>query len=199
MLSDGDTDVTVTAGDTIIVWGLQVEASSVATSYIPTLAATVTRAVDNITAALSSIPTFSAISNYFQTRLLANDVNGSLWFGVDDGTTGNKIIHYNNTGSTLDWLVTSATVTQATVGGLGNPPATIFKASGSAATNSFNHALNGTAGTRDVAGSMPVSPTTFRLGGNQGVSTGYTGNMFVYFMVTLPRAMADSELQSIST
>jgi hypothetical protein len=53
--ANGSAAVTVNATDGIYLWGSQVELGSVATSYIPTLGATVTRAVDSYNCTAASI------------------------------------------------------------------------------------------------------------------------------------------------
>ena len=83
----------VTAGDSIGIWGAQLEAGSFATSYIPTVASTVTRAAD---AASMTGTNFSSWYNQAQGSLYAEAdayITGfSPMFTVIQGVSQNYII-----------------------------------------------------------------------------------------------------------
>jgi hypothetical protein len=88
--SDGDGDVDVAIDDTVIVWGAQVELGTVATSYIPTVTSTVTRAEDNISWAVASTP-YSATNGtvWSDSKLVMNDATlnvATIWSVYEDAS-----------------------------------------------------------------------------------------------------------------
>ena len=90
----------VTAGDSIGIWGAQLEAGSFATSYIPTVATTITRAADQ---ASMTGTNFSSWCNQAQGTLYAeSDDNGPNTNGAatlfNAGAAGNNGIAFYGTG-----------------------------------------------------------------------------------------------------
>ena len=100
-------------GDTIHIWGAQVEEGSVATSYIPTLASTVTRAADVVgKTGISSLigQTEGTLYAEFQVPIIQSDVR--LLFLSDD-TINNRLDVRLRTGpNRLFFLVSSGGVVQ---------------------------------------------------------------------------------------
>ena len=85
----------VTAGDGIGIWGAQLEAGSFATSYIPTVASTVTRAAD------SASMTGTNFSSWY------NQAQGSLYAESDDnGPNNNGAATLFNTGAAVNNAIT---------------------------------------------------------------------------------------------
>jgi hypothetical protein len=75
-------------GKTIFVWGAQLELGTAATSYIPTLGSSVTRAADNLSVAASSFP-WSATTNTVYVdgklnRLSPNGTSADFWNVFED-------------------------------------------------------------------------------------------------------------------
>lgn len=145
----------VTSGDSIELWGAQLEAGSVASSYIPTGSSTVQRAADVCT---------------------LSGTNFSSWFKSTEGTflaTGERAItsnfgrllsaNANNTTSSLDlgastsgrWLITNTT-SQADITAGTVTANTAFKVAGAFANNDAQMAFNGTLGTADTSVSLPT-------------------------------------------
>lgn len=77
--------------DGVLVWGGQVEASSVATSYIPTVATTANRGSDNIwfVDTFENIPN-NHLSAYFNLKMFKTG-DALSKFTIGDGTSANKI------------------------------------------------------------------------------------------------------------
>ncbi len=82
---------TGTATNTVLIWGAQLETGSVATSYIPTVAATATRNADVISrTAVSGLIGQTEGTIYAEIQITQN-IAGRRIFGISDGTASNRI------------------------------------------------------------------------------------------------------------
>jgi hypothetical protein len=149
----------------VYVWGAQLEAGSFATSYIPTTTAQVTRTADSVTMTGSNFSSwFNASAGTFVVEgdyaLISSGNPGLLQ--VDDGTTNERYMLRIGAG-VAQFFVLSGGSTQANITAsvtAGTP----FKQAGAYAANDFAASVDGgTVGT-DVSGSLPVAPTTLRIG-----------------------------------
>lgn len=134
---------------------VQVEAGSVASSYIPTGANTVQRAADVCTLSGTAFSSWfnstegtflatgeRAITSNFGRLLSANANNTTSAFDLGASTTGRWLI--TNTTSQAD--ITAGTVSANTA----------FKVAGAFANNDAQMAVNGTLGTADTSVSLPT-------------------------------------------
>ena len=160
----------------VYIWGAQIEAGSVATSYIPTSGSTVTRAADDLAI------TGSAFSDFYNTsegtiyvehepRVVSSS---NALFTFSDGTTSNKILSllhqdyslYINTGSSVYYFSVNATPQDNTL----NRLACSFKA------NKASASLNGSTGTPNTGVSMPTI-NQINLGARQDFSSKLNGHI----------------------
>lgn len=144
-----------TGSNGVYVWGAQVEAGSVTSSYIASDASQGQRAADVCT---------------------MSGTNFSSWFNSTEGTflgTGERAItsnfgrllsaNANNTTSAFDlgasttgrWVITNST-SQADIAAGTVSANTVFKVAGSFASNDAQMAFNGTLGTVDTSVSLPT-------------------------------------------
>lgn len=178
----------------IYIWGAQIEASAFATSYIPTVAASVTRNADTISMTGTN---FSSWYNASEGTLFA-DINPSALgatsgFQLNDNTTDNRIRLATN--STSDQgLITTSGAAQATLDG-GTPAAnTNMKLALAYKANDFALSLNGGTVATDTAGTVPVV--------NQlqiGAETSTVGNVTVRKIAYYPIRCTNTQLQAITT
>jgi hypothetical protein len=178
------------------LWGMQVETGSAATSYIPTLGSTVARATDNISIAVSNIPSYSsAISGYLQFKLLVAD--GAPIIYADDGTNNNWISFTKF--SQVEIYVREGGTDDADVNVGVDPGTVIAKGAFRVATNSVNCAVNGTVGSADTGAVVPVV-TNFYFGGDDTGGGGTTEDpIWIYYAAILPRSLSDTELDTLTT
>ena len=101
-----------TGGKGIYIWGAQLEAGSYATSYIPTVASSVTRNADVISkTGISSLIGQTEGVLFVESAALFNDLTPRL-FSLSNGTTTNRIfINYSATSNTIGLTVVSAGIT----------------------------------------------------------------------------------------
>lgn len=191
----------VSGGDgvakTIFVSDFQLEAGSVATSPIPTFAATVTRAADNPFVLTSAIPYSLAAETIFAQfvpRVLS--VNRSV-MALSDGSASNGVTLLAQQGTNLYGVVSSG-------GGnsfLPTPPSqqltlnAVNKMALAATVNDFALVANASSPIVDAAGAMPVSLTTLQIGNHDGTAL-ETLNGWVEKTFALPRRATNAELQT---
>ena len=99
-LSDAANQTTATSGTNIYVWGAQLEAGSIATTYIPTTVAAVSRAADVISAsgALVSGLIGQTEGTIYAEVDVTNRLSGTAVITLaKDSSTPNRLILYTNT------------------------------------------------------------------------------------------------------
>lgn len=175
----------------IIAYGAQIESGSRATSYIATAGATATRAADVLSTATANIPGFNAAGYTLVVDGRADVSTGTLRYSasVNDGTANNFAAITRQAASTVGTETVSGGVSQAAVNEV-SPGTARRKVSYSVAANSFLRAVNGTAGTADTGGSMPVAPTTLNIGHHLG---GSQTNGFIYGFKLIPVALNQAQ------
>jgi hypothetical protein len=172
----------------IFIWGAQLEAGAFATSYIPTVASTVTRSAD-----VASMTGTNFSSWYNQTEgtfvwagspfNVTTPITGL--FSANDGTTNNRIDFRNNT----DALVTAGGVGQAL---LTTPLLTvnlINKVAMAVKLNDFAAVSNGGSVATDLAGTMPTV-TRLLIGALDAGANYFNGHVrsIAYYNTRLPNA-----------
>lgn len=184
----------VATGKFIYAWGAQLELGTVATSYIPTLAATVTRATDDVYAALTNLPSYSSLSLHSQIKVLGYGTSGpayitSLFKAAGHGQNDMQV-YAQGAMYAETWSAGGNEATQS----LGTITAgTLQRIGWRLATNNTNIFLDGVAGTNDPACAMPVTPDYIAFFNN--AEAGRNGPVLHYDMALLPRAATDGELQ----
>jgi len=189
-----------TAGSGIYVWGAQLEAGAFATSYIPTVASTVTRSADVATMTGTN---FSSWYNQTAGTFVASaDVlavaGTTIAVDVRAGTGNQNQITLYQVGSAPVFTVTSGSVSQATIVPSGTAAAnTVFKLAAAATVNDFAATFNaGTVGT-DTSGVMPVALDRCWFGSAAGTTSYLNGHIreIAYYNTRLP----NTTLQALTT
>jgi hypothetical protein len=180
----------------VFLYGAQLEAGAFPTSYIPTVASTVTRAADNATITGTN---FSSWYNASEGTLVSEAVSTrpagdtTRLLAASDGTANNSI-RLNVATIPLAVVVagvTEASFTLSTVANAANKYALGYK------VNDVNGAVNGVAGTTDTSASIPVVDRLEigRLGG------GASGNVLCGHIRTItfyPQRLANAQLQALT-
>lgn len=165
----GDTDVEV--------WGAQMEVGDFVTSFIPTVASSVTRTAD-----LNTTPNPVDFSQPFWAVItLTVDETTPATFtfplAISDGTFNNRVVLEHSGSGNLTWRVMSAGVNQ--VAGLGAHAVVQgeqVKMAISCAENDFRLSINGATVVEDTSGLMPVGCDRVDFGHmfSNGISSGHT-------------------------
>jgi hypothetical protein len=192
-----------TSAQTIYVWGAQFEAGAIPTSYVPTTAASVTRAAD--TATMPTAAWFNASTSTLSADfMVAQSPNPSAALvrdacALSDGTASNR-------------LMLRAQVVSAATAVFGTSIAATTTASASLGATTANAvakiaaAWNGTTGTGSLNGAatvsyavgMPAGLTTLAIGNDYSGATAYL-NGWVRRVRYWPRALSNAELQQVTT
>ncbi len=179
----------------IFVWGAQFEAGAFATSYIPTVASTVTRAADNATMTGAN---FSSWYNQSEGTVVvsADSFRGTAGsartFQIDDGTSANNI---RAAGASVLQVV-DATVVQASLGPTPLIPfdGTAYKFASAYKENDFASVTTGAVAT-DTSGTVPTAINQLALGSGSG--TNYLNGHIRTFTFYASR-LTNAQLQALT-
>jgi hypothetical protein len=176
------------------VWGAQLEAGAFPTSYIPTVASSVTRNAD--AASMTGVnfsSWYRADEGTIFTEIRPVALAATSGVTINDNSTSNRIRVTTNS-VTDQTLVTTGGTSQATLDG-GTPVANInMKLASTFKVNDFALSLNAGTVATDTAGTVPVV--------NQlqiGAETTTVGNLTLKKVAFYPKRLTNSELQSLTT
>jgi hypothetical protein len=161
----------------IFLWGAQIEAGSTATSYIPTVAGTVTRNADVITrTGISSLIGQTEGTLFFESKGFSDGNTAFQFITLNDGTTDNQIGFNYTTGGIINGYVRVNLVTQ-------NISSTVSKTLNSKIILKYNSSnvytlfINGSLiGSATAASSFSSPLTTFKASQGNDASN-YNGNI----------------------
>jgi hypothetical protein len=189
-----------TTGNSIFIWGAQLEAGSFATSYIPTTTASVIRSADVCSITGSD---FSGFYNPLEGSLSASAIfnaplagsTGQIIIDVNDTTASNRTRFIRN-GSTgfLQYANTVGGTQDVTIAGsTAMITGAVTKLAGCMKANDFTIYLNNVSQGVDTTCVMQTAPTTFTIG---DVSSGLATRAFIngtissirYYRKRLPNA-----------
>ena len=182
-----------TSGENVYAWGAQLEAGAFATSYIPTVASTVTRSAD-----VASVNTLSPWFNATEGTLFAETSRFTIAglgrsFQLDDGTSNERI--YIHTGSSGGLVVVDGGVEQAGITSGSVLANQIARVAGVYKLDDFAISANGAAVSTDIVGTLPTV-TNARIGRNESGSVVFNGHIrrIAYY----PRRLQNAELQALT-
>lgn len=160
-LTDADNSFTVTLGNFIYIEAAQFEdASSFATSYIPTTTATVTRSADDIACMDPATFGFNASEGtiYLNARTPVNSSGANNYAFSFSNNTANENIRLRlvDAGDILQWDVIDGGVSQAALNLGATTYNTDFKTAIAYADSDFAAVIGGGAAVTDAAGTLPT-------------------------------------------
>jgi hypothetical protein len=186
---------------TFVVSGYQLEVDSVS-SYIPTAAATVTRSADLSEVADVTKIGFNPLGGAMRIEgmmLFSSGGSACRPYGFWDGTTGNRIICYQNAANNVQMLVVGNGVTSASLAQAGGfmAPYVPFRVAQAWAQDSFAITANGGSVAADSAGDNAVGITSLGVGRDNATASipmhGYVKTMTYY-----PTRRPNAELQRLA-
>jgi hypothetical protein len=165
-------------------------------SYIPTVASTVTRAADEVTAVPTS-GTDYPLSLYAEFERVVDTGVEEHIFQTDAGSNTDRALLYVRIVDLAAAFATSNNVTQMDVSISGVlAVGAVYQLAARFATDDGNAARDGNLGTVDTSVTVPATPNTVRFGrriGNTNQPFGYIRRAAI-----IPRALSDAELQAIT-
>ena len=198
--STNGTNFTQGVGSVRTVWGFQLEVASNATSYIPTVAATVTRTADEI----SKTGISSLIGQTEGT--LYDEVNLSV---RSEASLFRRILMISNGAETDSTYlrVTSGNIVQFVSfdGGVQTLIPSLSSISGNVKiaatykTNEFKLYINGVLQGTDLLGSIPVTRSILRIGNSDALTSAHNLNDRIELATLFKTALTDAQCISLTT
>jgi hypothetical protein len=142
----------------LYLWGLQLEAGAFATSYIPTVASTVSRSADVATMTGTNFSSwYNQAEGTFVSDWSAIGYSGSnVIIGVSDSGLTNQFQQALLSATTARFLVRTSGVDQATLDSTSGATS-INKMASAYKVNDFASTVNGAVVVTDAAGTLPVT------------------------------------------
>jgi hypothetical protein len=192
--------------NSVVAWGAQLEAGSFPTSYIPTVASTVTRTADqaNIAAPMFA-PWYNQPEGTFVAQFdysggtSANNPSGRFVLAASNASPNNLHAIYNRFGVAQSGLTSDGGATQA-VPGAGTSLAvnTVANTAYAYKTNDFGFSYNGGAAVVDTSGTVPTNLVILGIGGS-GYSTPAFINGHLRSINYYPLRLTNAQLQGLTT
>ena len=189
---------TGTGASGLYIWGAQLEAGAFPTSYIPTVAATVTRAADvaSITGANFSSWYRQDEGTIFVEGATSASTASPILFQADDGTASERIqVRRNGITNASSLLVTDGGTTQANFSVTDYNANTIGKTCAVYSLNDFQLSFNGTLGTADTTGTLPTVDRAFIGSASSPVYANGTIRRLTYW----PWRLSNATLQALTS
>jgi len=206
LFAEADNDVNWPASGalnlTVYAWGIQLEAGSVATSYIPTTAASGSRSADviSVTGAVSGSIGQTEGTLYFEIDVQKTATATRNVVEVTDGTSSNRFFArlYDDSGTQrLEVALISSGGFAARYQNLAMP-AGIYKVAFGYALNNFACFVNGIQnGSTDTSGNCSASYSTINLGSAAGNVSFFNDRIRAAALYTT--RLTNAELQSLTT
>ena len=184
----------------IFVWGAQVEASPIATSYIPTTTASVTRLKDDITqTGASSLIGQSEGTLYVEVdwRLASGTFQNLL--SVNNGTSDNRMLIYNENTDQLLMLAVAGGSIKTFQGESSSGYSGIQKIAFAYAEDDFEFYRNGSSISSDTTGSLAALATLTDIDLGQFFGANGQANMHIRAVALFTRRLTDAEAQALTT
>lgn len=160
-------------------WGIQLEAGSFASTYIPTTTASVTRNADVLTYPSSGNALNTTGSVYAEvTPLALSSTNDSGIISLNDGTSNNRILmRIDGAASRLWMIVTNGGATQISTapGAATFSAGSVSKVAHSYVAGTLRHIANGGTVNTSAPAAMPASISTISIG---SIEAGGTPQLF---------------------
>ena len=179
----------------IYAWGAQLEAGAFATSYIPTVASTVTRSADvaSITGSLFN-GWYRQDEGTFVFQGTPLSVSGFSYAALANDTTNNNRFGMYRSAAAVSGLVVSGGVTQMDIAASSVAANVPFKMAVSAQANNGNFACNNVLGALDTAIAMPAV-TRLDVG---CFGSGSQINGHIRSIQYIPNATSATQLQTLT-
>jgi hypothetical protein len=178
----------------IYLWGAQLEAGAFATSYIPTVASTVSRSADIATMTGTNFSTwYNQSEGTFVVASAPYSAGNFTSASATDGSTNNRV--QVTSSNTIQFLVGTGGVVQAILdAGTVNGGATNLTA-GAYRVNDFAASINGSAVATDTSGTIPTV-TRLDVGNLSGFAEFLNGHIrsIAYYNTRLP----NTQLQTLT-
>ena len=198
--ADGDTTVDLDGTSSIFVWGAQVETGPIATSYIPTTTASVTRATDDIIlTSASSLIGQTEGTIYVEVDWRVASATNQILLMISDGTNNNRISIFNSSVSELSMAVNANGISISNQGQSSTAYSGIQKIAFAYNTDDFELYRNGSSISSDTSGSLASLATLTDVDLGQTFGGALQANMWIRAVALFDTRLSNAECQSLTT
>jgi hypothetical protein len=202
-VANADNDATVDLDNTssIFVWGAQVETGPIATSYIPTTTASVTRNKDDITlGSASSLIGQTEGTLYVEVDWKTASGTDQYLLSVSDGTTSNWLLIYKATTGNLNMYAVADGNNKTNQGESSSAYSGIQKFAFAYAEDDFELYRNGSiVGTADTSGSLASLATLTDIDLGQSPTAFEQANLHIRAVALFTRRLSGTDLGALTT
>jgi hypothetical protein len=202
VVADSISNITVDLDGTssIFVWGAQVETGPIATSYIPTTTASVTRVKDDITqTSASSLIGQTEGTLYVEVDWRLATGTSRLLLSVNDGSSSNRFQIYNSAGGSLNMYAEVDNDAKTNQGESSTSYSGIQKFAFAYADADFELYRNGSSISSDTVGSLAALATLTDIDLGQSDSASAQANMWIRAVALYPKRLSDAECIALTT
>ena len=199
-LTDSNGSGTVTASGTngILFWGAQLEVGSIATSYIPTTTAAITRGADVITKTGVSSLIGQTEGTIYAELNVSNFTLFARAFAISDGTTSNRILFQKTSNNRLQLIVRTAGASIADIATGNNQATGNYKVAVAYANNDFVFYVNGSLIGSVTSGAVPACNQVF-LGKIETSANSDQWNDRIRAVALYTTRLTNAQLQALTT
>jgi hypothetical protein len=199
-LSTNGTSAGVGIGSVRTYWGAQVELGPIATSYIPTTTASVTRNKDDISlGSASSLIGQTEGTLYVEVYWRLVSGVSQVLLDASNGTGNNRMLLYKAADNNF-YMLAFANGVSATFQGVGSSGFSgIQKIAFAYKTDDFELYRNGSSISSDTSGSLSALATLTDIDIGQFYDTGNQANMWIRAVALYPKRLSDAEAQALTT
>ena len=195
---DLDYEGDITKG--VYLYGAQVETGPIATSYIPTTTASVTRVKDDITqTGAQSLIGQTEGTLYIEVDWRATSGVQQNLLTVSDGTNANRMFIYNTDSGTLAMFVEADDTILIAQGQSSAAYSGIQKIAFAYKTDDFEMYRNGSSISSNTSGSLAALATLTDIDLGQDYVVGNQANMHIRAVALYTRRLTDAEAQALTT
>jgi len=153
----GNIYVGVNGAEALYLWGAQLEAGAFVTSYIPTVASTVTRSPDIATITGANFSSwYNASAGTFVSQFTTSTISGTRTILDANDNTANESIRLRTVAADPTFTVTDGGVDQANIDAGTVAAAITYKMAGAYTLNDFATSIGGGAAVVDTSGTIPT-------------------------------------------
>ena len=183
----------------LYLWGAQIEAGAFATSYIPTVASTVTRSADVVSVNTLS-PWFNAVEGtlfaQFDEYISSSSITNQVFASLNDGTANNEMLLYRSGGGfdARFAILTSGALQADVATSITIAQNTAYKTAGAYKLNDIAASTSGNTPGTDTSATIPTV-SALQIGGGRS-TTAFSGHLrrLAYY----PRRLTNAELQALT-
>ena len=186
----------------IFVWGAQVEEGPIATSYIPTTTASVTRVKDDITqTGAQSLIGQTEGTLYLEVDWRATSGVSQYLLSVNDGSSVNRMLIYNASsgGGQLQMFAAANNVSLTGQGVSSTAYSGVQKIAFAYADSDFELYRNGSSISSDTVGNLAALATLTDIDLGQSAGASVQANMHIRAVALYTRRLTDAEAQALTT